>query len=225
MLFLTSILYRHFSDFGANLAPTWLPTWVQNRPQTTKNSIKKRIKMLINFSIEFSWLLKGFFVDLASMLEGPGPQNIWKTEGFLKILLFQPSCQQEAIWSVSGPTWPPTWPPKTSRIRPKMVAKPIQNQVKNKSKFDINFKLHFYRFLSILTPKSTPKMRHFCGFFGDFLGLAGSWGQDGPQTPPKRASKTDFGAILVVKMAPRSPQESPRSPKRPPRDPHFQWFC
>ena len=82
--FLTSTLYRHFSDFGANLAPTWLPTWNQNRPQTTKKSIKKRIKMLINFSIDFSWLLERFFVDFASKLEGPGPQNIWKINGFLK---------------------------------------------------------------------------------------------------------------------------------------------
>ena len=59
-------------------------------------------------------------------------------------------------------------------------------------------------------------MCHFCEFFGDFLGLAGSWGQDGPQTCPKRASKTDFGAILVVKMDPRSPktaQEAPRDPQ------------
>ena len=74
-LFLTSNLYRHFSDFGANLAPTWLPTWDQNRSQTSKKSIKKRIKMLINFSIDFSWLFEGFFVDLASKLEGPGPQQ------------------------------------------------------------------------------------------------------------------------------------------------------
>ena len=74
--FLTSNLYRHFSDFTANLAPTWPSTWDQNRPQTTKKSIKKRSKMLINFSIDFSWLLENFFVDLASKLEGPGPPNI-----------------------------------------------------------------------------------------------------------------------------------------------------
>ncbi len=175
--------------------------------------------------MDFWWLWERFLVDLASKLEGPGPQNIWKTIGFAGFLLFQPSCQQEAIWSVSGPTWPPTWPPKPSRIRPKMVPKPIKNQAKYKSNFYINFKLIFYRFLSVLTPKWTPIWWYFCALFGNFFGLAGSWGQDGPQTRPKRASRTDFGVILGVKMAPRSPQEGPRSPKRPPRDLHFQLLC
>ena len=181
--------------------------------------------MLIDFLIDFWWLLVRFFADLASKLGGPGSQKPVKTNCFLMILLFQPSCQQEAIWSISGSTWPPTWPPKPSRIRPKMVPKPIKNQAKYKSIFYINFKLIFYRFLSVLTPKWTPIWWYFCALFGNFFGLAGSWGQDGPQTRPKRASRTDFGAILVVKMAPRSPQDGPRSPKRPPRDRNFQWFC
>ena len=131
------------------------------------------------------------------------------------ILLFQPSCQQEAIWSASGPTWPPTWLPKPSRIRPKMVPKPIKNQAKYKSIFYINFKLIFYRFLSVLTPKWTPIWCHLCCLFGNVFGLAGSWGQDGPQTRPKRASRTDFGAILRVKMAQRGPKKPHEAPKRP----------
>ena len=81
------------------------------------------------------------------------------------ILLFQPSCQQEAIWSISGSTWPPTWPPKPSRIRPKMVPKPIKNQAKYKSIFYINFKLIFYRFLSVLDPPKRAKIDNFFNLF------------------------------------------------------------
>ena len=167
--------------------------------------------MLIDSLIDFWWLLVRFFAALASKLGGPGSQKPIKTNCFLMILLFQPSCQQEAIWSISGSTWPPTWPPKPSRIRPKMVPKPIKNQAKYKSNLYINFKLIFYRFLSVLTPKWTPIWWYFCALFGNFFGLAGSWGQDGPQTSRGKYSHLSnvcdclggsWGG-LGAKMAPR----------------------
>ena len=195
---------RFLIDFWSILEPTWPPKPLQNRPKIDQKSIKNRNKSLINFLIDFWWLWDRFLVDLASKLEGRGTKKHWKTNGFWAFLLFQPTCQQEATWSIFWSAWCPTWRPKLSKIPPKRPPKSIKNRTKNKSKNGVHFGPIFVRFSSILASMLAPKRGGRRGGERTFGGLVGSWGQDGPKSR-KRGPKTP----------PRSPKWLPRGPQEP----------
>ena len=85
-IFLTWFRKPIFSDFGANLAPTWHSTWDQNRPQTVNKAIKKRIKMLINCSINFWMALGTIFSEFGLEVGRPKDpktfKNQWENQQF-----------------------------------------------------------------------------------------------------------------------------------------------
>ena len=55
--FLTSVLTPSWTDFGANLAPTWPPKSTQTRSKSHPKSIQNRILFLIPFWTDFWWIL------------------------------------------------------------------------------------------------------------------------------------------------------------------------
>ena len=61
--FLTSSWYPSFSDFGANLAPTWLPTWAQNRPKIDPRAIQNPSQLASCFRSPFGSIFYRFLMD------------------------------------------------------------------------------------------------------------------------------------------------------------------
>ena len=61
--FLTSSWDPHFSDFGANLAPTCLPSWSQNPPKIGPRAFQVAFKIASYFWSLFGLIFDGFLVD------------------------------------------------------------------------------------------------------------------------------------------------------------------
>ena len=59
-----------------------------------------------------------------------GPKNLEKKSVFF-CLLFQPTCQLQAISSNFWSTWPSTWHPRPPEIRPKRLPKSIKKGIEN----------------------------------------------------------------------------------------------
>ena len=116
---LSSIFHRFWLGFGRILEPSWLP-----------KSIKNWIKMLTKFLLEFWSVLERFLLNFASKLEGRETKKLWFSLGFLAFLLFRPTCQQEAIWSIFYSTWPSTWHWKSTKNPPKSLPESIKIQSK-----------------------------------------------------------------------------------------------
>ena len=61
--FLTSSWDPHFSDFGANLAPTCPPTWSQNPPKIAPRALQDPSKIASYLRSLFGWIFHRFLED------------------------------------------------------------------------------------------------------------------------------------------------------------------
>ena len=136
--------------------------------------------MLTQILLDFWWVWGRFFDNFASKLEGRGTKKPWKTLGFLAFLLFPPTCQQEATWSIFWLTWPPTGGPKPCKNVHKRLPKSIKKCIQSIMQVGLDFGALLGRFWVDLVPKLGGK-------------LDPSWYQNlknwGPKTMSKKSSK------------------------------------
>ena len=114
--FLTSLLTPSWTDFGANLAPTWPPKSVQEGSKSLQKCIQICILVLIPFSIDFWWILAPTWSS--KPLQNPS-QNRPKI------------AEDSALGGDQGGFWRPSWTDFGGQVGAKLAPKSVQEGVQN----------------------------------------------------------------------------------------------
>ena len=124
--FSTSVLTPSWTDFGANLAPTWLPKSVQEGSKSLQKCIQICILVLILFLIDFSWILVDFGSQNAPKMEPSWVPRAMKTATSENTKIIKRPIGFSMILVVSGGR---SWSQNPSKIGPYWYQK--QDQIFN----------------------------------------------------------------------------------------------
>ena len=158
----------------------------------------------------------------------PRPRFYWKTNGFLRFLLFHCCVVALMSWSIFDRFWEPLGLKNRSKIDQKSIQKSIKKLIQFLIDFGANLAPFWRGFGSQVGAKLAPKsiqeaIKKSIKCWIDFISIFHRfWCPRGPQEPrPNLLNSHIWGGHVGSwsQDGPKTPQDPPKTPPRPPKTP------